>query len=500
MNILSGKIKTLINSDELKGKVFRSGSALAFGSITENVLRFVRNIILVRILVPEAFGLMAILMGGVQVIEAFTEVGLRQSLIQNKSGSEQSFLNITWFLSLARGLFLYFLAFLASPFIADFYNKPESLVLLRIGFLVILLNCLISPRVHLLEKELRFKEWAILMHGSAIIGIFVTIVAGFIIRNVWALLAGLVIESLLKLLLSFIFYPIKPNLHFNIVHLRDIMKFSRGMFGLPILKMIFYQTAIFVVGKLTSVELLGIYVMLASLAEITTVFLGQIISPVLLPVLALIKHNKTTLSNLFIKTTKTIGLFVFPFTAMLIIFAKPILYLVYGPIYSQHAFTFAILSTYALIALFFSLFTQIFFAMGEPNLHRIASFIRAALFIALIYPLTKFFGLTGTATAASIATGIALCVQLIYIRKYINLTLLAYMQSWLSGLRISLIVIIPGIIFIFTFKNMVFVNVGIAAILCLIAWFFSILELEFLQSHIPILNRINNAINKFKIR
>ena len=500
MNILWKKIKTLMNSGELKGKILHSGGSLAIGSLAENILRFVRNIILVRILAPEAFGLMAILMVSVQTIEAFAEVGLRQSLIQNKSGRQQSFLNITWFLSLARGLTLYSIAFLASPFVADFYNKPELLGLLRIGFLVILLNSLISPRVHLLEKELRFKEWVFLIQGSAIIGIAITIVAAFIIKNVWALLAGFVIESLLKLLLSFIFYPIKPNLKFDTIHLRDIMKFSRGMFGLPILKMIFYQTTVFVVGKLTSVEQLGIYVMLTSLAETASTFVSKVIDPVLLPVLALIKDNKTNFSNLFIKTTKTIALFVFPFTAMLIIFAKPILYLVYGPVYSQFSIPFGILSAYALTALFFSLFTQVFFAMGQPNLHRIASFTRTALLIVFIYPITKFFGLTGAATAVLIATGTALCVQLIYIRKYINLTLLAYMQSWLSGLRISLIVIIPGIIFIFTFKNMVFVNVGIAAVLCLIAWFFSILELEVLQSHIPILNRINNAINKIKIR
>jgi hypothetical protein len=118
----------------------------------------------------------------------------------------------------------------------------------------------------------------------------------------------------------------------------------------------------------------------------------------------------------------------------------------------------------------------------------------------LIYPVTKFFGLTGAATAFLIATGIALFVQLIYIRKFINLTVLEYMQGWLSGLRISLIVILPGITFMFIFKDLFIVKVAIATVLCLIAWFFSVLGLGVLQSHIPILNRITNAISKIKIR
>ena len=249
LKIILQNIKRLINSGGLKGKIVRSGGALAFGSLTENVLRLVRNIILVRILAPETFGLMAIMMISVQAIEAFAEVGLKQSLISNKNGGEPSFLNITWFLSVARGVALYTVAFLVAPLIADFYNKPELLALLRVGFLVILLNGLISPRVYLLEKELRFKEWTILIQGSAIIGIVVTVVAAFIIKNVWALLAGFMFEAFLRSLLSFIFYPIKPNLHFDITHFREIVKYSRGMFGLPILMMIYLQSNIFVVGK-----------------------------------------------------------------------------------------------------------------------------------------------------------------------------------------------------------------------------------------------------------
>lgn len=496
MKILRTKIKGYLQSNDLKGKVILSGGALAFGSLTENIFRFVRNIILVRILLPEAFGLMALVMVSVQAIEAFAEVGLRQSLIQNKNGGEPSFLNITWFLSGARGLILYAIAFLISPFIADFYNKPELLLVLRIGFLVILLNGFISPRLYLLEKELRFREWVLLIQGSAVTGILCTIVSAFFIKNVWALLAGFIIESFLKVILSFIFYPIRPSLKIDVGHLKEISRFSRGVFGLPILKMIFYQAAIFVVGKVTSIDQLGIYVMLSSLAEMASTFVSKIIDPILLPVLALKKENQADFNGLLIKTTKTIAMFVFPFTATLIVFAEPFLYLIYGPLYSHYSIPFGVLSGYALLALFFSLFTQVFFAIGQPNLHRIASFTRTALFIILIYPATKLFGLTGTAAAALTATGTALGFQLTYMRKYVSLDLREYFLNWLSGMKISLLVIIPGILIIVTFGNLIYVNVVVAVALCLMAWFICLLKLGFLPSHMLILNRIHNTLHK----
>lgn len=488
-----------MTSSELTGKIFRSGSALAFGSLTDNILKFVKNIILVRILAPETFGLMAILMVSVQAVEAFAEVGLKQSLIHNKSGNQPKFLNVTWFLSIARGLSLYAIAFIAAPFVADFYNKPVLLSLLRIGFLVILLNSLISPRVYLLEKELRFKEWVILMQGSAVIGIIVTVVSALIIKNVWALVAGFVIESLLRLLMSFIFYPIRPNLQFDIEHFRNIIKFSRGMFGLPILAMIFYQINIFVVGKVTSVEQLGIYVMIFSLAEVAGTIVSKTISPIFLPVMALMQDNKTNLRKIFNDTIKTITIFVFPFTAMLIVFAQPILHLVYGSTYSQFSIPFGILSAYGMIALFFSLFTQVFFAVGQPHRHRIASFARTALFVLLIYPATKIWGLSGASASVLTVTSIAFSIQIVNIRKFMNFSLFEYIKSWISGLIISLIVIIPGIITTMLLKDLIIIKVGIAGLLCLIAWFVGILKFGFLQSHVPVLNRINTALNKIKV-
>ena len=154
---LTHNIKKLIHSKNLLGRSARGGSILMAGSFVENGLRFIRNIILARLLPPEAFGLMATVLASVAVIEAFSEVGLRQSVIQNKNGSKEGFLNITWWIASVRGFALFAIGFFAAPFICDFYGKPESVLLIRTGFLAILFNGFLSPKVHVLEKEMRLK-------------------------------------------------------------------------------------------------------------------------------------------------------------------------------------------------------------------------------------------------------------------------------------------------------------------------------------------------------
>jgi PST family polysaccharide transporter len=468
------KVTTIFKSNSLAAKFVRGGSILAVGSFTENLLRFSRNIILARILAPEAFGLMATVISSVSAMEALTQVGLRQSTIQNKSSEHEDYLNAVWWISSLRGLAIYLFAFFASPYISAYFGQPDSAYILRIGFLVFLLNGFISPRIHILEKEMRFKKWTVLMQGSGIAGVIVAIVAAFLLRNVWALLLGYLSEALLRTILSFIFCPIKPKLQLNKTYVAEITKFSRRLFGLPIIMMLYAQIDIFVIGKVLSIQQLGIYILVKSLAEMPNNFFAKIVHPITLPVFASMKEEKTKLTNTLISVTRITGLFGIPLVAFFFLYGEPILKIVYGPAYSRIAIPFGILSISAMIVIISSLIVQLNFAIGQPNLHRTASLVRTTIFLILIYPATKYFGLTGAALAGLIAVIFLIYTQLIYTRKVVNLQVHEYIQNLLPGMLASLIIIIPSLVIIIFFirEGIGFLLIGIG--LCLTAWLYGI--------------------------
>lgn len=440
------KISTLFKSNSLSAKFAKGGGILAIGSFAENLLRFARNIILARILAPEAFGLMATVISSVSVLEALTQVGLRQSTIQNKNSSNENFLNAVWWISSLRGLVIYLMAFFASPYISAYFGQPESSHILRIGFLVFLLNGFISPRIHILEKELRFKKWVILMRGAGIIGVIVAIASAFVLKNVWALLLGYLTEAVLRTILSFILCPIKPTLKLDKFYTTEVLNFSRRMFGLPIIMMIYTQIDIFVIGKILSLKILGSYVLVKHLAEMPMEFFSKIVHPVTLPVFSSMQDEKPKLNNTLISITRITGLFGIPLVAFFFLYGEPILHLVYGPEYSKIAIPFGILSVSAMIVIISSLIVQMNFAIGQPNLHRTASLVRTIIFLILIYPATKFFGLTGTASAGLIAVTAMILIQLTYARKVVNLHTHEYIKNLLPGLLASLIIIIPSVV------------------------------------------------------
>lgn len=445
MKILSN-LKPIMAQDNLFGRCIRGSGTLTLGSLVENVLRFIRNMVLARLLAPEAFGLMGTVVAAASVIEAMAEVGLSQAVIQHKEGADEQFLNLIWWLALLRATVLYIIAYILTPWIAGFYDLPDSVTLLRTGFLIIPLNGLVSPRIHVLQKEMHFKKWVIIMQSPGVIGITIGVISAYFLRNVWALVLAYLTEAFLRWIFSFIFYFFKPRFQFYRRYARDIMGFSRGMFGLPILMMLFAQADIFVIGKILSLHVLGMYVLARSLSEIPTTFVAKAVNPVILPAFSQIQEDKERLRRVLLAANSVAATFGLPFTAYLVLFSAPILSVVYGAGYGAVAVPFSVLCGFSLIFICSSLIVSMLLAIGRPSLHRTAAAVRAGLFLLFIYPATRTFGLVGASLAILASMLVALAIQMIYTRKLIDLGLSTYLNTFLPGLRLSLVVLVPGVL------------------------------------------------------
>ena len=135
-----------VRGSNLEARSIRGALALATGTGFERVMRLVRNMVLARVLAPKEFGLMAIVLAASLAFEAFTEVGVRLSVIHNKRGAGREYLNVAWWVQALRGLGLFVIAYLTSPWISQFYKNAELLPLMRVAFVAVLLRSLMSPR------------------------------------------------------------------------------------------------------------------------------------------------------------------------------------------------------------------------------------------------------------------------------------------------------------------------------------------------------------------
>ena len=137
------QLKALLTGRNLKARAARGSLWLGGASTFDQVTRFVRQVILVRILAPADFGLMALVIAASRAFDTFTEVGVRQCVVQSKSGGTDEFLNAAWWSSMARGVMLYVVGLLMAPYVCRFYDRPDLLPLLQVAFSTMILNCLV---------------------------------------------------------------------------------------------------------------------------------------------------------------------------------------------------------------------------------------------------------------------------------------------------------------------------------------------------------------------
>ncbi len=433
-------IEVVLLGENLKSKVFRGGMWLGAGSFSEQAIRFGRNMVLARLLAPDAFGMMAIVLSASSVIHTIMDIGVRESLIQNPRGSEDEYVGAAWWMAFGRALSFGVFICLAAPFVAKFYGNPELSPLFRVSAIGVLFDGTISSRAYVAIREMKFRKWAIINHGGAIFGVLVTIVLGFFIRDVWALVIGYGSESVGRWVLSYVICPYFPPGTWDKAAARDLFSFSKKAFGLSLLNLIFTRTDIFVLAKLHSAAELGLYSMAISLVQTPASFLTNLLNQTLLPAFSQVHGDEGRTNRILIQLTSALVLVGMPAIIFMCFCGRSVLTLVYGHRYSAATAPLIVASAVVLINLLNAQITIIFFAKGRPQLHRMCVAIMAFMMIILIYPFARWFGLLGgqLACLASIVTGYAF--QIARIRRMTNMNMVRYGKMFLLGAAPSLAV------------------------------------------------------------
>lgn len=419
----------------LRARVARGGAWLGSASFVEQTCRFARNMLLARLLAPQAFGAMAIVISASSLVTSFSDVGVGPAIIHNPRGATLPYLNAAWWLSIARAFFVYATVFISAPWVAHFYGNVELSGLLRVALLSTLLDGMMSPRSKLAQKEMNFGRWAIINNGGGICGVAVTIALSFVMRDVWALAIGYCSENGFRCLLSYILYPGAPSLGWDRAAFKDLLHFSRGMVGLSFLNLLFARTDIFVLGKMHSAAALGLYSLAVNLVQTPNTFLINMLAQTLLPAFAHVQSEMERINRILIEVTKWVVLAGVPAVAMIWLCSSSLLTVFYGRRYGipevAHALGFA--AAVALLNTLNTLITNVFFATGEPALHRRAVAVSAVTMIVVIYPACRFFGLAGGQVAALVAIIASYALQVVRIRDITGLNLLRYLKALLPA-------------------------------------------------------------------
>ena len=285
-------------------------------------LAFVANLVLARLLSPDDFGCIGLLMIFISLSQIFVDGGFGSALIQKKEPTQEDYSTIFyWNLFLAT--ILYLILFFLAPLIARFYEIPILKEILRVQGLILFLDAFGLIHKNNLRKTLQFKKISLIVLAANLIAVVVAITMAYNGFGVWCLVAQQLLISGMSTALFWIFNRWKPSILFSEKSLKELFGF--GGFILLSNMMVTFTNEVqsLIMGKLYTARDVGHYTQARKLESIMSNTASTVVFQVTLPILSKFQDDIPQLQNILRRITKVMAFVVFPAMILVILIAKP---------------------------------------------------------------------------------------------------------------------------------------------------------------------------------
>lgn len=267
------------------GRVLR-GSVLTAGSqAASQAMRLAANLILARLLFPEAFGLMALVSVVLVGLQMLSDTGIGPAIAQHPEGDAPAFLDTAFTLNLVRGVLLWLVAALLAAPLSQVWGQPDLSAILPVAALTLVIQGLSPTRIETANRHLLLGRVTALDLAAQAAGILAMVALALMLHSVWALVLGAVAGSLVRLFLMWGFLPGRANrLAWDPKAGRALFGFGRWIFLSTACGFLLAQGDKAILGTWLPLGALGVYNIGFFLASFPVMLAGAVNARVMIPV------------------------------------------------------------------------------------------------------------------------------------------------------------------------------------------------------------------------
>ncbi|PSL19164.1 oligosaccharide flippase family protein [Shimia abyssi] len=391
------RLRALLHGQNLAERAMRSSALTVLGYGGGQAIRLMSNLILTRLLFPEAFGLMSLVWVFLQGLTNVTDLGITQSILQSKRGEERAFLDTAWTLQVIRGALMWVGTVLLAAPVAAFYDAPELRELLPVVGLTLFIMGLIPTKRDTANRKLVLGRMTAIDLSAQMSGLVVGVGVAWVTGSVWALVASAVAANLVHLLLIVFCLPGPINRPmWEKPAVSELVHFGKWIFLSTAAGFLLSQGDKIVLGKYLSLKALGIYNIGFFLASFPVLLGGMVARKVMIPVYRE-KPPKESRENFEaihrLRMMLSVGLF-----GLLVVFAVLGVWLVsvlYDPRYALAGGVVALLAIVSIPQMVTLTYDHAALAAGDSRGFFVVTTIRAALMMAGLLIGADQAGLTG---------------------------------------------------------------------------------------------------------
>ena len=380
---------------------------------------FITNMILARILTPDDFGTVGMLLIFLSVANTFVDGGFAAALIQKKNPSREDYSTIFYW-NLLVSVVLVAVLYITAPFIALFYKIPLLESILRVQSLVLIINAFSIVQQNILIKRLQFKRLALINLIANAIGAIVSIILAYQDYGVWCLVYKNLVSALGIALIVWIFSQWRPVLVFNKNSFRSLGGFGIMILFSNLVETIYTEIQGLIIGKVYSAKDLGYYTQAKRLEEIPTLGFSAAINQVTFPIFSSAQGNVEFMKDIVRKNMRMISLFVFPLYTLLIIIAEPLIVLLFSDKWLPAVPFFQILCLVGMIYPQNTVNTNVVKALGLGKLYFYLQLGKRLLGILFIFVGMQVGGLRGLMWSLVIISYVVFVINTFFANKLIH--------------------------------------------------------------------------------
>lgn len=287
------------------------------------IISFVVSIVLARILLPEEFGLIGMVLVFITIGKALTDAGLTQSLIRGREVDQED-LSTVFFFNLFASILVYLLIFSIAPLIADFYDQEALVKIIRVLTLTFIISAFGAVQNTRLTRIMDFKTQMVISLPSTIASGILGVGLAYAGFGVWSLVWMRIAAASIVTIQLWVYSKWVPSLMFSMKKFKDHFNFGYKLTLSGLLDTVFSNIYIIVIGKYFAASQVGFYTRARTMQKLPVSNIASALNKVTYPLFAQIQDDNVRLKRVYKQIMQMVVFIIAPILVFAAVLAEPV--------------------------------------------------------------------------------------------------------------------------------------------------------------------------------
>lgn len=436
-------------SEDIKEKSIKGVLWSMIESFSLKFLQFIINVIMARLLLPEDYGVVALIMVFIAISQIFIDGGFATALVQDKDKTERDYSTIFTF-NILVSVICYLFLYVTAPFISEFYNNDIT-IYLRVQSLVLIIYAFSAIHKVKLTVDVNFKEIAKVSLSAAFVSGTIGIIVAYMGYGVWALVVQALVAAITTTVILMLKLRWKPICFFDKMSFRRLFPFGSRLLTANIIDCIYMNLYPIFVGKLYTPKDLGYFSRADQFSALPGNTCAEIFMRVTYPVMSSVREEDK-LVMIYRKFISLSSYLIFPILFIILVLAKPLILILLTAKWIEIVLLMQILCCGYLLNHLSTINRNLLYVKGRADL-ALKLEVYKKVIATLILLISVPFGLVGLCVGKAFYGLLAMVLNSWYTKSLINVSLMDQFKDFTPSLLIGILSAVVALIPVIYFDN-----------------------------------------------